>query len=437
LRRHCSKSKLIVVLTDRDAANVVSGDSIKDAPAPEKPDQEMKGLEPERTPATKDEKPKDEAKKENAVATEAKPEDAKPAREIAKPEEPAKTQESEAAKEESKPAEGEPAEPTSATSNGHAATDLAPVSTNDNAVEPHARDSDKLPSTILEKGIIYFFFRSRVNVEDPQDVNDIARSFMVLRPIPLDARLGDGPIGDEHNCRLLALPKKVLPKSGKDRFVTFIEKSKTSFADLKNSFLKGSDYETKTQGTRHTPAVTPLAEGIYAFTSTGKDSHMAYILNIPSELGEVQKDFGLRERGSFVVSVKNPDKPPTSGAQQQNVPGGADYPKDIIDDFKGLRWAPLTPRLIDWDGATFLMIGEDFVKATESRPKDEREGKDDPEKEIEKLEGEDEIRVEHLKGEKLLAWGFENGTNDCGGDDAIFADLQVTTKDIPEIKTTW
>jgi hypothetical protein len=400
----------------------------------------MKDGEPEQAAdVDKTEEQKHEPKKD-AEAAETKTEE-QLATETKQAEEPAKIHEPETVKEDSqedsKPAEDKPADITSATTNGNATTNSASANTNGNAVEPHARDSDKLPSTILEKGIIYFFFRSRVNVEDPQDVNDVARSFMVLRPIPLDAKLSDGPIGDEHNCRLLALPKKVLPKSGKDRFVTFIEKSKTGFADLKDSFLKGSDYETKTQGTRHTPAVTPLAEGIYAFTSTGNDSHMAYVINIPSELGEVQKDFGLRERGSFVVSVKNPDKPPTSAAQQQNVPGGADYPKEIIDDFKGLRWAPLTPRLIDWDGATFLMIGEDFAKATEGRPKDEREGKDEPEKEIEKLEGEDEIRVEHLKGKKRLGPTRDTGTDDSTGDDAIFTDLQVTTKDIPEIKTTW
>lgn len=267
---------------------------------------------------------------------------------------------------------------------------------NGNAVEPGARSDKDIASTILEKGIIYFFFRPRVNVDEPQDVNDVARSFMVLRPLPLDAKLGDGPIGDEKNCRLLVLPKKVLPKSGKDRFLTFVEKSKTSFADLKESFLTGSEYYTKTQGMKHTAPVTPLAEGIYAITSTGRESHLAYIINIPSTPGEVQKDFGLRERGSFVASVKNPDKPPTG--QQQSLPQGPEYPSELIDEFRGLRWKPLEPKFLDYDNAQFLMIGEDFDKAIEERPKDDREGNVPAMQEMEKLEGEDEIRIKHLKG---------------------------------------
>ena len=72
---------------------------------------------------------------------------------------------------------------------------------------------------MLEKGIIYFFFRGRVDVEKPQGAQDIARSYLVLRPLPLGAKLGEGPLEDVGNCRLLALPKKVLPVSQDDRFM--------------------------------------------------------------------------------------------------------------------------------------------------------------------------------------------------------------------------
>ena len=191
------------------------------------------------------------------------------------------------------------------------------------AVEPNGRD-EEAPSNILEKGIIYFFFRGRVNVEEPHKVNDIARSYMVMRPMPLDAKLGDGPIGDDGNCRLLAVPKKVLPLSGKDQFLTFVEKTKTSFSDIKTN-LSASDYATKTVGTSHTPAMTPVAEGVYAITSTGRESHLAYIINIPTELGELQKDIGIRESGSFITSAKNPE---ASAPANASLPKGADYPKE-------------------------------------------------------------------------------------------------------------
>jgi hypothetical protein len=192
------------------------------------------------------------------------------------------------------------------------------------AVDP-TECEDETPASILEKGIIYFFFRGRVGIDDPSSVSDIARSYMVLRPLPHGARLGEGETGDAGNCRLLALPKKVLPVSGKDRFMVFVEKTQMSFKDLKETFLSASDYTTKTAGTRYTPAATPVGEGIYAITTTGQSSHLAYILTIPAELSEVQQDVGLRERGSFIMSTKNPKYP---GPANARLPQGPDYPKE-------------------------------------------------------------------------------------------------------------
>lgn len=203
-------------------------------------------------------------------------------------------------------------------------TDGVTESTNGGAVEESSQREESTPSSILEKGIIYFFFRGRVNIDEPSEVNEIARSYMVLRPLPHGGKLGDGAIGDDGNNRLLALPKKVLPTSQRDRFMIFVEKCKASMEDIKNT-LQSSDYATKTAGTRHTPAATPVAEGVYSITTTGRESHLAYILTVPSELSEVQKDVGLRERGSFVTSVRNPKY---EGPANTNLPKGAEYPQE-------------------------------------------------------------------------------------------------------------
>lgn len=73
------------------------------------------------------------------------------------------------------------------------------------AVEKGEREG--VPSNILEKGIIYFFFRGRVGIDDPSSVDDLQRSYIVLRPIEKDAKLGEGTIGDAANSRLIAVPK--------------------------------------------------------------------------------------------------------------------------------------------------------------------------------------------------------------------------------------
>lgn len=196
----------------------------------------------------------------------------------------------------------------------------------ESAVEDSTTRAEATPSNILEKGIIYFFFRGRVGINEPTKVDDIARSYIVLRPLPHGAKLGDGPIGDAGNNRMLALPKKVLPVSPKDRFMTFVEKSTITMDEI-NSQLSSSDYTTKTVGARHTPSATPIGEGVYAITQAGRDTHLAYILTIPSELGEVQKEVGLRQRGSYITSAKNPQ---SSGPANATLPQGAEYPQEYF-----------------------------------------------------------------------------------------------------------
>lgn len=196
--------------------------------------------------------------------------------------------------------------------------------TQDSAVEPHGRNGS-LPSTILEKGIIYFFFRGRVGIDHPSKVDDIARSYIILRPIPNDAKLGDGPIGDAGNSRLVAIPKKVLPQSGRDRWIAFVDKSNASFDKLKEEFLAANDYETKTAGTRHSPAATPFGEGVYAITATGRESHLAYMLTLPEKLGEVQNEIGLKEKGSWILSTRNPQY---SAPSNTALPEGPDFSKE-------------------------------------------------------------------------------------------------------------
>lgn len=62
---------------------------------------------------------------------------------------------------------------------------------------------------------------------------------------------------------------------------------------------------------------------------------------------------------------------------------------------------PLQPKLLDYVNTQFLVIGHagsDLETATEQQPVDEKQDKDTPLEEMEKLGHEDELRVEHLKG---------------------------------------
>ncbi|KAK1984755.1 hypothetical protein LZ30DRAFT_779597 [Colletotrichum cereale] len=282
------------------------------------------------------------------------------------------------------------------------------------------KEKTKMPSNVLEKGIIYFFFRGRVNTEKTEEVDDIARSYIILRPLGIDSKLGDGPIGDAGNTRLLALPKKVLPESGNDRFMVFVEKSGTSFKELKEQFLSGAEGQTKA-GTSHSPAATPAGEGVYMITTTGRETHLAYMLTLPSDLGEVQQELGIKEKGSFILSTKNPYK---SGPAYASLPENPDFPDKIKDQFRDLRWMPTKPEHLDYVNSQVLMIGESsgIEKAVEPKQKDVKAGKDNPEEVLQEIEDEDTKRMEHLSGDDSAS---------------IFADLQASAKDYPQLQTTF
>ncbi|KAL2875619.1 hypothetical protein SGCOL_009238 [Colletotrichum sp. CLE4] len=280
-------------------------------------------------------------------------------------------------------------------------------------------EKDKIPSTILEKGIIYFFFRARVNTDGAEEVDDIARSYMILRPLARDSKLGDGPIGDAGNTRLLALPKKVFPETDRDKFMVFVEKAGASFAELKEQFLSGADNQTKS-GVSHAPAATPAGEGVYVITNTGSDSHLAYMLTLPSDLGEVQKELGLKEKGSFILSTKNPYKKGPANASLDQTP---DFPESIKDDFRDLRWTNTKPEHLDYPYAQFLFIGQSGIEnAVEPKSKDVKAGKENPEDVLQEIGDEDEKRMKHLSGDDSAS---------------IFADLQARVKDYPKLQTTF
>jgi hypothetical protein len=117
---------------------------------------------------------------------------------------------------------------------------------NESGIEDEKREA-AIPSSILEKGVIYFFFRGRVGVDDPQGIEDVARSYIVLRPLPIGATLGEGPLEDSGKARLLALPKKMLPKSKQDRFLIFVEKPSAFIEDIREQFASNESV-TKTSG---------------------------------------------------------------------------------------------------------------------------------------------------------------------------------------------
>ncbi|KAL5337323.1 hypothetical protein BJX70DRAFT_248843 [Aspergillus crustosus] len=293
----------------------------------------------------------------------------------------------------------------------------------ENALKTTQEREDIVPSNILEKGIIYFFYRGRVNVHGPHSIQDIARSFFVLRPTPLGASLDreQGAADTGAKCRLMMLPKKSYPRSGKDREMAFVEKAGISVKELQETFIAGDTYETSTRGTREVPEAKPYAEGVYAITSTKRATHLVYHITLPGKLSEIQQDFGLSERGSWLVQSRNPKFPSPPSA---HLPKEPEYPESILQKFKDLRWIPTEPELLDYPNAQFLMVGSavgDLGKAATAESGDKRPEEQQPEEELTKMEDENEARIEAL-----------------GGDHAIYKDLGYHAKvKYSKPATTW
>ncbi|KAF8537104.1 hypothetical protein BDD12DRAFT_746177 [Trichophaea hybrida] len=277
------------------------------------------------------------------------------------------------------------------------------------AVE-EAREQKVEDSPILEKGLVYFFLRGKVNVEHPESMDDVKRSYMVLRPLPQGTKLVDGKIQDGGKNRLIAIPKKRLPSKGYEKFLTFVEVPEASLEDLREKHLKGRTYQTKTAGERTDFPAQPIGEGVYAITKSNNErqSHFAYMLTIPEEPNELQGDFGLKDKGSFVISVRNPQTPAPPNV---GIPDPAEYPKEIMEEFRGLKWGAVQPKHLDYQNTEILFIGEKNFP---------HEGDHKRTAELDLLEEEDEKRVAHLKGSE-----------------SVFSDLELNKKDFLGIQTTW
>lgn len=70
----------------------------------------------------------------------------------------------------------------------------------------------------------------------------------------------------------------------------------------------------------------------------------------------------------------------------------------IIEEFRGLAWSEVKPNYLDYANAQILLIGENTDKGVEATTKDQKHDKEAPKEELDRLEHEDELRVEHLHG---------------------------------------
>jgi hypothetical protein len=200
-------------------------------------------------------------------------------------------------------------------------------------------------SKVLEKGDIFFFYRPRVDATEVDELDDVQRFFLVLKP------------DRKRRFREIVMGPKRLPDPLKhERFWALVAEVTDTPAEMR-THLERKEYDTKTRGHRVQPEARPAGEGRYAIVDHDGHTHLAYVLELPHEPGAAQRAFNIEKEASFVVAVRNPDAPAPPGV---GLPSHrrADFPDELRERFRGRRFIPVDPPdFLDHERAELVVIG--------------------------------------------------------------------------------
>jgi hypothetical protein len=199
-------------------------------------------------------------------------------------------------------------------------------------------------SEILEQGDIYFFYRPKKAAEEVKGIEDVRRFFMVTAP------------EESQLYRLFVIGKKSLPEVRK----TEARASERYWARVGGIFKDANELtkELSSDEFRRGDAARPVGEGKYAIIKHQNHAELAYVLELPNEPGEAQKELGIEKEASYVISVINPKIP-----KQSNLPTTEEppkYPHEVLNEFNDTEnFVSLSrdTKFIDYQNAQIILIG--------------------------------------------------------------------------------
>lgn len=130
---------------------------------------------------------------------------------------------------------------------------------------------------------------------------------------------------------------------------------KTSPEEIRDE-LGPERYSTKTRGEREIGTARPAGEGVYKLISHNGHTHLAYVLELPEKPARVQEELNIEKQASYVITVKNPDKP-----QPENiglfVGQSARYPQELMERFRGRRFSEVDPPdFLNYEGTQLVLV---------------------------------------------------------------------------------
>ena len=231
----------------------------------------------------------------------------------------------------------------------------------DNKEEQRQRQESRHEPQILEFGDIYFFYRPKVSSQEVKSIDDVRRFFMVTAPeetATASTKRNGNKEKKTHRqlYRLFVIGKKSLPEIRQSE----ARSSERYWARVGGIFERPEELtkELLSDEFRKGDAARPVGEGKYAIVEHQNHAELAYILELPKEPGEAQKELGIEKEASYIVTVINPNKPVPAGYPSTDQ--SPQYPPSIQQEFKdGENFIPLTRslELVNYQNAQIILIG--------------------------------------------------------------------------------
>jgi hypothetical protein len=232
---------------------------------------------------------------------------------------------------------------------------------------------------ILEQGDIYFFYRPKKDAQEVKGIDDVRSFFMVTAPEKRRAGR-EGEAKEDFSTyssksqlyRLFVIGKKSLPEVRK----TEARASEKYWARVGGIFKDANELtrEILSDEFRRGDAARPVGEGKYAIVKHHQNhTELAYVLELPKEPGEAQKELSIEKEASYIISVINPKKPAVSsvadGGKYPSTEEIPMYPEELLKEFgDNDTFVSLSRdiRFLDYQNAQVLLTaareGRDVIK---------------------------------------------------------------------------
>ena len=227
---------------------------------------------------------------------------------------------------------------------------------------------------VLEKGDIFFFYRPKAKVADDgnrvdvKSIEDIRRFFMVTasstaantedeQQQQFDETTNKTPKKEESSrYRLFVIGKKSLPEIR----TTEARRSERYWAKVGGVFANPQELtsELLSDEFRKGDAARAVGEGKYAIVEHQDHAELAYVLEIPEEPGEAQRELGIEKEASYIVSIINPKAPVPAGYPSSEE--SPNYPESILKEFgENENFISLARdiRFINFQNAQMILVG--------------------------------------------------------------------------------